>query len=368
MDNLLSWFALKSVPGIGNLLFKRLIDRFISPEQVFNADPTDLLRVNGMNRRVVSSLKRHRVPDQVLKDLDLVIKHNHHVATLADPIYPPLLREIPDPPPFLYVAGTLEEESIPIAVVGSRNATPYGLSITRQLCRDLSDIGITVVSGMALGIDSAAHTGALLGAGPTVAVLGSGLGNIYPRENRRLYSKIIARGAVITEFPVLAEPEAHHFPIRNRVISGMALGTLVVEATKKSGSLITARLAADQNREVYAVPGNIQSFKSTGTHTLIKQGAKLVEHAQDIVEELAPDIRSKIGKKVEELKKKSTPPPSLTEEEKTVYDALGTYPLHIDDLMKKLSLPPGKLSSTLLQLELKGIVQQAPGKYFLIQC
>jgi DNA processing protein len=227
----------------------------------------------------------------------------------------------------------------------------------------LALLKMTIVSGMAIGIDSAAHQGALTGGGKTIAVLGSGLEIVYPAENRKLFHTIAENGAVISEFPLLTDPEPHNFPIRNRIISGISLGTVVVEATKRSGSLITARLAAEQNRDVFAIPGSIHSFKSTGTHTLIKQGAKLVEHAQDIMEELsyaieAPHEEYKIANEnMERI-------PQLSSEESLVFKALGPYPLHIDDLARKLSMKPGKLSSILLQLELKGIVLQSPGKLF----
>ena len=236
--------------------------------------------------------------------------------------------------------------------------------MAQQLGSDLASLGFSVVSGMALGIDAAAHEGALNRRGRTVAVLGSGLANIYPPQHQRLFERISAGGAVLSEFPLRAEPEAHHFPIRNRIISGMSLGTVVVEASKNSGSLITARLAAEQNREVFAVPGSIQSFKSTGTHTLIKQGAKLVENAQDIVSELGhflADSPPGGGRRRDSPVEKKHP---LTEAEKEVCRALGPYPLHIDELVRKLAMDAGKLSGILLQLELKGIVTQQAGKLF----
>jgi len=251
-------------------------------------------------------------------------------------------------------------------VVGSRNATGYGITTTKNLCANLTLLDITIVSGMARGIDTAAHEGALAAKGKTIAVLGSGLERVYPAENVKLFHRISENGAVVSEFSLMTEPEAHNFPIRNRIISGMSLGTVVVEATKKSGSLITARLAAEQNREVFAVPGSVQSFKSIGTHTLIKQGAKLVEHAQDIVEELAPffQINARPAINIQDQAGKKSA--SLTADEARVYDALEPYPVHIDDLVRKISMEPGKLSSVLLKLELKGMVQQSPGMLFTI--
>lgn len=365
MENILPWFALKSVPGIGSHLFKRLIDKFKSPHLVFEASSDDLLKIDGITDRLVSAIKRHKIPEHVKKDFDSVIENGYRIVTMLDPDYPPLLLEIPDPPPFLYVLGQLDSSIMNIAVVGSRNATPYGLSTTKRLCNDLALRGITVVSGMARGIDTAAHEGALLGKGKTIAVLGSGFERVYPAENLNLFHKIAENGAVVSEFPLKTEPEAHNFPIRNRIISGISLGTVVVEATKKSGSLITARLAAEQNREVFAVPGSINSFKSIGAHTLIKQGAKLVEHAQDIIEELSPLIQAYAA--ANDKNKKMDKLPSLSSEETLVLKELGPYPVHIDEIARNISMEPGKLSSILLRLELKEIVDQAPGKLFSIK-
>ena len=367
LEKVLPWFALKSVAGIGNLLFKRLIDRFDSPERVFQTTSEELLQVDGMSPRLIRSIRQHKIPDSVRRDFDLATAKGFGIITLTDSDYPHLLREIPDPPPFLFVSGSLQDDPKPLAVVGSRNATRYGISTTRKLCADLASLGFTIVSGMAKGIDTAAHEGALMGAGRTIAVLGSGLENIYPTENRKLAGRIVQNGAVVSEFSPLAGPDAHHFPVRNRIISGIAYGTVIVEATRRSGSLITARLAAEQGRDVFAVPGSIQSFKSTGTHGLIKQGAKLVEHAQDIVEELPHLFNSPAASAKMSAEPASPQLPKLSDEEAGVFRILEPYPLHIDDLVRKLSMQPGKMAGILLKLELMGIVQQLPGKYFLIE-
>jgi DNA processing protein len=366
MEKYYPWFFLKTVPGIGNHIFKRLINSFNSPEQVLDATKEDLLKIGGLTPRLFSALRLHKMPEWVEKDLIVADKKNYRILTMLDPEYPALLLEIPDPPPFLYVYGSLHNPVNGIAIVGSRNATNYGISATKQLCSSLASNNVTVVSGMARGIDTAAHEGALIGKGKTIAILGSGLERIYPAENRGLFQKIAEAGAVISEFPLFTEPDAFNFPTRNRIISGISLGTVVVEATKKSGSLITARLAAEQNREVFAVPGNINSFKSIGTHTLIKQGAKLVEHARDIMEEF-PYIFNESQSSVTKNKPALSPVSGLTSEESTVFDQLEPYPIHIDKLVQKLTIEPGKLSSLLLQLELKGIVQQVPGKLFSIK-
>lgn len=366
MADLLPWLSLKSVAGVGNHLFKRLIIHFKSPEMVLNAPRRELLQVDGVTSGVADAIRNHKASDKLQRELEQIDRHGFHLVTLPDPTYPALLREIPDPPPYLYVYGKLEGSIDNIAMVGSRHATIYGISATRNLSKDLARLGITVVSGMARGIDTAAHEGALMGKGKTIAVLGSGLDRVYPAENKKIYHRISQQGAVVSEFALKTEPEAHNFPIRNRIISGMSLGTVVVEASKKSGSLITARLALEQNREVFAVPGSVQSFKSIGTHTLIKQGAKLVEHAQDIVEELESFRPIQNTTNFENHNEPEDIIATLAPPEVLVYNSLGPYPEHIDVLVRKTSMEPGKLSSILLKMELNGIVRQYPGKLFSI--
>jgi DNA processing protein len=359
MEPLVSWLGLKTIPGVGNRLFLNLLQEFGEPEKVFSASREALSRVNGVSDRLSSIIQSYKIPKEVHEDLALVQKEGVDIVTFSDSSYPTLLRHIYDPPPVLYVYGRLYPDSLNIAIVGSRNATSYGRTVTERLSGDLVQRGLTVVSGMAKGIDSAAHTGALSAGGKTIAVLGCGLGTIYPAENTRLFHRIADNGAVISEFPFLTPPEAHNFPIRNRIISGLSLGTVIVEATQHSGSLITARLAAEQGREVFAVPGSITSFKSMGTHRLIKQGAKLVEHADDIVEEL------NITQQTSSLVGKDEPSLGLTAEEKKVIDKLSPYPMHIDQLVRELALSAAQVSSLLLQLELKGLVTQSPGKFFV---
>ncbi|MEE4359475.1 MAG: DNA-processing protein DprA [Desulfococcaceae bacterium] len=365
-DALLPWFVLRSVPGIGNHLFKRLTDRFDTPEAVLNAGEEELCRTGGISARLAAAIQRQEISDAVRRELEKIRRKNLRIVTMKDPDYPGLLLQIPDPPPFLYVYGNTGSCSRNIAVVGSRNPTAYGTMVTRKLCRELAGMELTVVSGMARGIDTAAHQGTLAAGGKTIAVLGSGFDRIYPAENTELFHRIADRGAVITEFPLNAGPDPHHFPIRNRIISGISLGVVVVEASGKSGSLITARLAAEQDREVFAVPGSISSFRSTGPHGLIKQGAKLVENAADIVEELPQLLRFHMSRehiRQEDILEKF---PALTAEEEKLCKALGPYPLHIDELVRRLALEPGRVSALLLQLELKGVVSQSPGKMFAL--
>jgi DNA processing protein len=361
MEHLPPWFELKKVSGIGNLLYKRLIDTFKSPEHVFGASAAELTRVDGITSSLAEIILSRPFSDKTRHYIDRVREKGFGIVTMTDHDYPHLLREIPDPPPYLYFFGKLTPGIGNIAVVGSRNATAYGLAATQKLCRELASRHIAVVSGMARGIDTAAHLGAIAEKGETIAVLGSSLDRVYPRENTKLFHRIAENGAVITEFDLETDPEPHHFPLRNRIISGMSLGTVVVEAAKKSGSLITARLSAEQNREVFAVPGSIDSGKSEGTHALIKQGAKLVQNIDDILDEFSYLFRNDV---ISDKPKKSEKTHKFSDEEYSVIRAIGPYPLHIDDIIRKTALSPGRLSSILLQLELSGVIRQTPGKFF----
>jgi DNA processing protein len=356
------WLALKSVPGVGNLLFRRLVERFGSPDAVFTADETTLLTVPGVAARLAAAIHNHRDTGAVDRELDAAREKGYRIITQTDRRYPPLLAQIPDPPPYLYVYGTLPIDGLTIAVVGSRHASDYGVDTTKRLSMDLAKHGVTIVSGMAMGIDTAAHAGTIAAGGRTVSVLGTGLDRIYPRENERLFHQIAENGAVVSEFALGTGPDAHHFPARNRIISGMSHGTVVVEATARSGSLITAHLAAEQGRDVFAVPGNIHSFKSVGTHTLIKEGAKLVAHAWDVLDE----FQHLYHPRQDDPQAPASVRPPLTEAEAMVIDNLDAEPVHIDDLARKLAFPSGRLSGLLLQLELKGLVTQSPGKRFAL--
>jgi DNA processing protein len=370
VEALLPWLTLKGVPGVGNLLFKRLHDHFGSPQAVLAASRDKLLAVRGISphiaNRIAAANRRQRAPDEVRREIDLASHHGFHLLTLSDPAYPPLLLELPDPPPLLYVNGRLHPDALNIAMVGSRKATRYGLEAARKIARDLAHNGMGVVSGMARGIDGSAHQGALDAAGYTVAVLGSGLLQVYPREHEGLYERIAASGAVISELPLNAPPEGRHFPARNRIISGMAVGVVVVEAAERSGSLITARLAAEQNREVFALPGSVRSRQSQGTHGLIRQGAKLIESAADVLAEFFPDgiVPPKASKFGCSASDGDISPVDLTPAEADLLSRLEPYPQHIDALAADMKMPSGQLAALLLQLELKGLVRQLPGSQF----
>ncbi len=365
MEHALPWLRLASVPGVGAHLFKRLMARFGSPEAVFAADPAELGRVEGIADRLARTLPNHPAPDWARREIDLAGRSGFRILTQSDPGYPFLLRQIPDPPPCLYVYGDLTASVRRIAIVGSRDATRYGVMAARRLASELAAMGIGIVSGMALGIDTAAHSGALSVGGETIAVLGSGLGRVYPSRNRRLFHQIAESGAVVSEFSIDAGPEAHHFPIRNRIISGMSLGVVVVEAAARSGSLITARLAAEQDREVFAIPGSIHSGRSAGAHNLIKQGARLVEGVDDILDELAHMLREPDAPAVRRTRARQMP--LMDDDESAIYRVLGPEPIHIDDLCRRLAMAPARLLGLLTQLELKGVVIQSPGKLFSVE-
>jgi DNA processing protein len=360
-EEIFYWLALSLVPGVGSILFKRLLERFKTPEAVFRATANELSAVEGLGEKVVQAIRKGPFEKGVERELTLLEKVGGRILTLGEENYPKRLKEIYDPPPVLYVRGELrKQDELAISIVGSRKTSPYGRWFTERVSRELAQQGVTIVSGMARGIDSVAHQGAISEGGRTIAVLGCGVDIVYPRENRRLCEQVIDHGAVVSEFPMESPPEAGHFPKRNRIISGLSLGVVVVQAGKDSGSLITANYALEQGRDVFAVPGNVGAESTQGTNHLIKQGAKLVESSEDILQEILPQWRrdEKAISKVEEREK------GLSGEEKALYAVLGDTPLHIDAIIRETQLDPGKVSSLLLNLELKGFVSQWPGKSF----
>lgn len=360
-EDIFYWLALSLTPGVGSVLFKRLLDRFKTPEAVFSAPMKELLKIEGLGEKVAREILNGPLEGEVDKELSLLGKVGGKIVTLKDDGYPKRLRDIYDPPALLYVRGELRrEDTFAIAIVGSRKTSPYGRWITEKIGQDLARHGVTVVSGMARGIDSVAHMGALQGGGRTIAVLGCGVDVIYPLENRNLFNQIIEHGAVLSEFPMGSPPEGGHFPRRNRIISGLSIGVVIVQAGSESGSLITANYALEQGREVFAIPGNVGAQGSRGTNQLIKEGAKLVESSEDILEEILPQWRKEEGTPAIP----ESPIADLTEEEKILYKLLGEAPLHIDAIIRESQLDPGKVSSLLLNLELKGLISQWPGKCF----
>jgi DNA processing protein len=352
------WFALRSVPYVGNVTFRRLLERFHTPERALAASPEELEGLRGISAAVVASLASHDYRPAAERECRAVERQGVRIVDFLSAEYPKLLLEIPDHPPFLYVRGTLGHPEPAVGVVGSRRASSYGLMATAKLARDLAGAGVTVVSGMARGVDAAAHRGALEAGGKTIGVLGCGVDLVYPAENRRLYAEMTEKGALVSEFPMGTLPLAENFPRRNRIISGMSRGILVVEATESSGSLITARCALDQGREVFAVPGNITTLASRGTNSLIKEGAKLVQGVEDILEELPPQDAG--------VPRGNSRSFSLTPQEAALFTLLAESPLHIDDITARSELPVATVSALLLGMELKGAVMQMPGKIFSV--
>jgi len=356
--NFYHWVALSMAPGVGCVLFKRLVEAFGSPEGAFQAPPRALERVEGVGPKVARAIRSFDWADRVERELEHMEKIGGSWVTWEDEAYPVNLKNIYDPPPLLYVRGSLlAKDQTAVAVVGSRNPTLYGIGAAERIGRGLAQAGVTVVSGLARGVDSLAHRGAISGGGRTLAVLGCGLDVVYPPEHKDLYEQVACQGAVISEFPFGTRPEGDHFPIRNRIISGLSLGVVVVEATIRSGSLITARLALDQGRDVFALPGNVDSRRSEGANELIKQGAKLVTRLDDILEEI-PQVQ--LGSPPEE-------PPAVrfSEEETRVFSVLSHEALHIDQIITRSELSSAQTSATLLSLELAGHVKQLPGMRFV---
>jgi DNA processing protein len=369
------WIALNMTPGVGPRAAARLLERFGSAEGVFGALRSELERLRLRPEAVESIALRDRMGAAAVELERVRTLAGADVLALDDGAYPALLREIPDPPVTLYVRGEWRAclEAPCVGVVGSRRCSTYGQNVATSLARELAARGVTVVSGLARGVDAAAHRGALEAGGRTAAVLGTGIDEVYPRDHRRLAAEILEKGgALVTQFPLGTPPVAENFPYRNRIISGLSYGIIVVEASENSGSLITARLALEQGREVYAVPGNITSGNSFGTNYLIKgSGAKLVQTWQDVVAEFPPDIAAQILPP--ELKKEGKRSPSaisvpadLTEAERRVWSSLSAdEAAHIDALAEMSGLAVQELAGVLLGLELRELVRQLPGKCFV---
>jgi len=360
-DRHIYWVALNLVLSDYLKLAQRVVEKFPALDEIFRTPWPQLVSL-GLDEEKARKIASSKILDQAQKEIDRLQKKGYSLLLLEDEKYPGFLRETFDPPFVLYCAGKVEALQGPaVSIVGTRNSSPYGRAVAERLAEDLSSRGVVIVSGLARGIDSAAHWGALKG-GETVAVLGSGLENIYPKENRKLFEKIVKEGTVISEFPLEAKPWASHFPLRNRIISGLSYALVVVEGSRHSGSLISARLALEQNREVMAVPGNVTSELSQGTNWLIQNGAKLVETWEDVAEELPSPLREKLLTQKEE---KSGELPLLSPEEAKIFELLhGDALIHIDELWDKCEFSISELLAVLLDLEIKGFVVQRPGKYF----
>jgi len=364
------WLALHRVAGIGSSVFLKLLNRYHSVKEIFRSVHSTELRALNVDpesiQQILSFGKVGSLRAQAERDLQWLQQNQHNLVTYADDEYPALLKKIAKPPPLLFVKGNLTCLSgLQLAMVGSRNATMLGRETAKTFARQLSNAGLIVTSGLALGIDGECHRGAIEGSMPTIAVLGSGLDRVYPVRHRKLANQILSDdGALVSEFPLGTEAFPANFPRRNRIISGLSLGALVVEANLRSGSLITAKYALEQNREVFAVPGSIHNAGSRGCHALIRQGAKLVEKIDDVFEELTAISEFQF----EELKSQAekTDLENYSKEEKAVLKMLALGTMHLDALVENTGLAVTQLMSTLVELEIKGTIKANSGGYTLI--
>lgn len=351
------------VDGVGSSRIRSLVGRFRTPGAVLDASEAALASVDGIDRTTATKIKRAGGEDFARQQLQRMRRLGVRLITFWDAEYPALLKQIYDPPVVLFVRGEIRpEDRNAVAVVGTRQPSAYGKLVTERLTADLVRHGLTVISGLAYGIDTLAHNAAVQHGGRTMAVLGSGLDRIYPGVNKALAEWIAKQGALVSEFPLGTKPDRNHFPRRNRIIGGLSLGTLVIEAGDRSGALITAAMALEQNREVFAVPGNIDSARSLGTNELIKQGAKLVTSVDDVLTEIAAHLQVLTGPVRE-----ATPaiPDNLTEEEKSLLEHITNEPSHIDKIALAAQKSPAEVLSVLLSLELKEVVKQLSGKLFV---
>ena len=364
-----AYIALNMVDGVGPIRVRALLDHFGTAEAILSAPRTELLRVEGVGDEVARNIASWRNQVDLDAELARIEKAGVRIVTRDDADYPKHLREIYDPPLVLYVRGRLlEDERLAIGIVGSRRTTLYGQEMSRKLAYQLARVGMTIVSGLARGIDTEAHRGALQAKGRTVAVIGCGIDIVYPSENRKLADEIVAKGgAVVTEFPFGVPPDRQNFPMRNRIISGWSLGVVVVEADLKSGALITAGQAAEQGRQVFAVPGRADSILSRGTNKLIKDGAKLTEDAEDVLSEFEYLIPRTARESSGETAGVGGTKPALklTEMEEKLMAHLSHEEMAIDELIRASGLTSAAVSATLLGLEMKRLVRQLPGKTFV---
>ena len=368
-DDYAGWLALALTPGLGARTAGKLLRQFGSPGAIFNASLT-ALEAQRLPAAVAQALHSRQPLSDAARELAQVQAAGCRLLTWDEPEYPSRLREIYDPPPLLYVRGNVELlNRHVISIVGSRRPTPYGNQVAERLARDLADRGLVIASGLARGIDACAHKGALSSAlGATIGVLGCGIDVVYPKENKKIFQEIEQRGAIISEFPLGTFPAPQNFPIRNRIIAGMALGVVVVEGAQYSGSLITARLAMECGREVFGVPGNITQPSSFGPNQLIKQGAKLVVGWEDVVEELPTPVRAELMpvESVPQAERTALIQQSLAPNERPLYELLSVdQARHVDEIVERSGLSSSEVLAGLFDLEMKGVVRQLPGKQFL---
>jgi DNA processing protein len=369
------WLKLINADGVGPVTFKKILEKCGSVDKALGASVKELSEIEGIGFKTAEAITRTRDKFDSAGELELAEKLGVRIINFEDEEYPQLLKDIYDPPPVLYIKGPIKkEDNLAIAIVGARRCSLYGEEQAARLAHLLSSAGVTICSGMARGIDSAAHQGAMAAGGRTIAVLGCGLSHIYPPENKKLFEQISQMGACVSELPLRTGPLGENFPARNRLIAGLSLGTIVVEAGFNSGALITAKFACEYGREVMAVPGKVDSPLSKGAHQLIKQGAKLVESVADVTDALGyvgESVKEQVVSAARRAEEKSgatlfdTGRLKLNDGERTVYDCLNTEPIHIEQIVAESGLQAGSINSALISLQLKGAVKQLPGSFYI---
>jgi DNA processing protein len=369
------WLKLIRADGLGPVTFSRIIKRFGSVDVALGASVSELAKIDGIGYKKAERIAVTRDKFEVSAEIEKAEKLGVWIINIKDERYPLILKKIYDPPPVLYIKGSLtRDDNLAISIVGSRRCSLYGQEQSSQLSHLLSSAGFTVCSGMARGIDTAAHQGALSAGGRTISVHGCGLAQVYPPENKKLFELISESGACISELPLDFEPLSENFPPRNRIIAGLSLGTIVVEAGLRSGALITARMALEYNREVMAVPGKVDSPLSKGTHSLIKQGAKLIESVEDVMEALGyigEQLEEHVSAAAEEAAEKIDTPLfdirelRLNQSERVIFEYLDKEPLHIERIIADTNLTAGSVNASLVSLRLKGLIKQLPGSLFV---
>jgi DNA processing protein len=374
-ENIESWLRLIRAEGVGPITFRRLLDHFGNLDKIFGASVEQLTNVQGIGGKTAEGIVRTRFAFNAEKEMEEAARQGIVILHWNDPRYPPLLKGIDDPPPVLYVKGILERsDSLSLGIVGSRRCSHYGLEQAERFSHLLAAAGLTIVSGLARGIDSAAHRGALSAKGRTLAVQGCGLERCFPPENQKLFEKIAENGAVISELPLTYEPLSENFPGRNRIIAGLSLGVLIVEAAPRSGALITAKAALEYNREVMAIPGRIDSPTSKGPHELIKQGARLVDSVEEIMDALGvigQGLKEHVSGSAARTEKEVEAPlfdlsrMKLSDPEKAVIGVLDSQPLGVEEIIAAGDLAAGAVHSALISLQLKGLIKQLPGNLYI---
>ena len=369
------WLKLIRADGVGPVTFAKFIRHFGSPDRALGASVSELAKVDGIGLKTAERIAATRDKFDSADELALAEKLGVYLVTLEDNRYPPVLKQIYDPPPVLYVKGTLtRQDNLAISIVGSRRCSLYGQEQSTRFAHFLASAGFTICSGMARGIDTLAHQGALAAAGRTIAVQGCGLANIFPPENKKLFELIAESGACISELPLRYEPLAENFPPRNRIIAGLSLGTIVIEAGLNSGALITAKAALDYNREVMAVPGKIDSPLSQGAHKLLKEGARLIESVGDVMEALGyigDQLEPHASRAAADAAAQAEAPLfdvkllKLSADEQAIHNCLDKEPKHVEQVIADTELTPGGVSAALISLRLKGLIKQLPGSMFV---